>query len=195
MYMRCEFVSNAPIPKENRETVMRCTLRGTPSRRARRLGLSTSVMNALSPTPLRVFVEKPYGKTIPSITSRLKKSKTSHGKVTTGVRAIIHCRHEDERLDKTRAASQKGSGEESREDRERFARHTIRSPISVEAQMSPVDDHFARIAEELRGLKADDKAKKLNEYLGKPDHTMKAKLKWNAQLMTTLRVMKVWPPV
>jgi hypothetical protein len=61
--------------------------------------------------------------------------------------------------------------------------------------MSLVDDNYARIAEELRGLKNDERAKRLNEYLGKPDHTMKAKLRWNGELMTTLRVMKVWPPV
>lgn len=61
--------------------------------------------------------------------------------------------------------------------------------------MSVVDDNYAQIAEELRVLKNDERAKRLNEYLGRPDHTMMAKLRWNAELMTALRVMKVWPPV
>jgi hypothetical protein len=60
--------------------------------------------------------------------------------------------------------------------------------------MTTVSGDHARIADELRGLKTDERAKRLNEYLAKVDHTMKAKLRWNAELLTTLRLMKVWPP-
>jgi hypothetical protein len=60
--------------------------------------------------------------------------------------------------------------------------------------MTTVSGDHARIADELRQLKVADRERRLNEYLGKADHTMQAKLRWNAELLTTLRLMKVWPP-
>jgi hypothetical protein len=60
--------------------------------------------------------------------------------------------------------------------------------------VTTVSGDHARIADELRVLKTDERAKRLNEHLGKVDHTEPAKLRWNAELLTTLRLMKVWPP-